>query len=253
MYVITVASSAEIHNIRKKTIIKQQKVFSGRLFIEGVLSGKEVLIVKTGVGIKKAEAAAREIIQNYTPYWVLLVGAAGATDPALHLKDILVVKKIIKNSKQNYLCDDNLSQQAFKIIRESGFSVTWGDCLTVDRFVHLKEEKREFFKSANVHIIDMESAAIAKVLYSAKIPFLNVRFVTDTAREDTVDLYNILLRKKTSGIIGVFEFFLKNPSQILKALRFKKNVDKICALIPAVAEVLVKGIPYSSDKKSYSN
>ena len=52
MHVITVASSAEIHNIRKKTIIKQQKVFSGRLFIEGVLSGKEVLIVKTGVGIK---------------------------------------------------------------------------------------------------------------------------------------------------------------------------------------------------------
>ena len=81
MLVIAIASSDEISSIKKKTVITQQEVYSGALFIRGTLHGKEILMVKTGIGAKKAAAAARQIINNCLPACVLAVGAAGARLP----------------------------------------------------------------------------------------------------------------------------------------------------------------------------
>lgn len=245
MLVISIASSAEINNIKKKTIIKQQKLYSGALFIKGILNGKEILMVKTGVGAKKAKAAARGIIKNYSHSCVLSLGAAGAVDPSLDIGDVVVIKKNVQRSGQNFLCDDDLSQKAFNLLRRSGLPVTWGDCLTLDRFVHLKEEKKSINDMPGVRVVDMESAAVARVICSANAPFFNVRVISDTAGDDTVDMFSIVKRRKVAGRLGVYTHFLGKPSDLLRAVKFKKDMIRVRRVILHVVEVLVEGLSES--------
>jgi adenosylhomocysteine nucleosidase len=243
MFIITIASSLEMSELTKKTIIKDEKVISGCLFITGILNGKEILIVKTGVGTKKAASAARLILKSYKPHLVLSVGAAGAVDPALNTGDIVVINKIFQKNGDCFICDDQISRNAFQLIRESGYSVSRGDCMTINRFIHSRQEKKRIFSMSAPSIVDMESAAEARVFSSSNISFLNVRVISDTARSDTFNINNyILQKKKISGTFNLYFYFLKKPSEILKSIRLRKDLRKTSKIILSVVEILAEGL-----------
>lgn len=250
MLVIMSASSREISRLRKKVVIQNQEILCGSLFMECVLNGQEILLVKSGVGAKKARSAARLIAAKYSPAVVLSVGAGGAVDPSLNIGDIVVARKIIHKTGSHHPCHDLLSRKAFELISKSGLPVTRGDCLTVDRFVHLKSEKKRVFHASGVKVIDMESSAAAQVMASANVPFCNVRVVSDTARNDALDVYGILRQKKISGAVGIYLYFFKSPSEILKAVKLLKDMTKVSEIILAVAKTMVGGLPFFDRQNS---
>ncbi len=245
MLAITIASNLEISSLKKKIIRKNQEIMAGSLFIMGVLNSKKILLVNTGVGAKKAGSAARQIIKHFSPSCVLSVGAAGAVDPSLNTGDIVVVEKTIhKQSLQFFQSDNALSQKFFDLISRSGLSVTSGDCLTVNCFIHSEKEKKKIFITSGARVIDMESAATARVICSSGIPFLNVRVTSDTARADTVNISSVLKKKRSAGTAGVYLHLLKNPSEILRGVRLRRDMSKAGGIIVKVVETLVEGIPF---------
>ncbi len=88
-------------------------------------------------------------------------------------------------------------------------------------------------------MIDMESAAIARTVFSAGIPFFDIRIVSDTARSDTVDLVGLFQQRKKSGLYGATRHFFKRPSEVMKAIRLKRNIVRVGSLISDIVEVLV--------------
>jgi len=238
--VIAAASAPELNVLSKAALIREKSVCKGTLFLQACLQGREVLLVKTGIGPKKARQAARHLLDMGKPAVVITAGAAGALDPVLHIADVVISRKIISPPGPPFACDADLSQQAFAAAAGAGFFVTWGDCLSMNRFVNLCSAKAALFSGTRARIVDMESAALAGVLSSAGIPLLSVRAVSDVAFEDAADLAGIVACIQAAGLPGVFLRFLKDPLELVRAFKLMRDVSRASAAVAGAVSCLIR-------------
>ncbi len=254
MLVIVCASSAEAQAVKKRIQIKEQTFYQDTLFMRGTLQGRALTFVQTGVGPRRAKSAAQYIIQHANPSFIVLVGAAGAVDPRLKVGDIVIINKILRKTGPIHdtkstgifsicFCDAGLNRIASELIKKSGLSPLEGDCLTTERFVHLKEKKQWIHTVFNVKVVEMESAALASVFSAAKIPFVNLRVVSDTNRTTIVDYEKLIAKKIKSGLPGVVAYFLRNPGEMLRMFHFRRNMLIVRSVMLTLVEILVNGLP----------
>lgn len=238
MLVVAIASPQEMACLKKKIVLHEKKTVSGVRFFRGQLHKRDLLLVKTGVGAKKARHAMRCLVQQYTPSGVLLIGAAGALDPSLQVGDILIIRNIVARTGSEYPCCEKLGIHAFEVLQKDGLPVMQGNCLSVDRFTHHRIEKKRLLIEYGAQTIDMESAAAAHVLQQEGIPCINIRCISDTARENTVDIEKLYKLKKRMGRWGTCLYFAKNPADIIRAAKFKKNLAMVGCRISRIVELL---------------
>jgi adenosylhomocysteine nucleosidase len=246
LIVVIVASEQESRFLEKRISIENKSIHGGTLFLEGLLGGKKILAVKSGVGPKKAKSAAKQILKRCLPSVVISIGAAGALDPKLVLGDCVIVEKVLRISKNlqkeenKFTCDEDISQKARDCIKTGSFPVKEGDCLTTRAFIHLKEMKERLFSTYNARVIDMESSALAEVFCSEKIPFIDIRIISDTADRDVIDMNLFHEIKKSSKIAGLVLHFLKKPKEFISAWRFRIALNRVSINISKIAETLVR-------------
>ena len=246
LIVVIVASEQENRFLEKRISVKNRSIQGGTLFLEGLISGKKIIAVKSGIGPKKAKSAAKQILKRCLPSVVISIGAAGALDPKLTLGDCVVAGQVLRISKnlqkkeKKFNCDEAFSQKALDCITTGSSLVAKGNCLSTRAFIHLKELKERLFSTYNARVIDMESSALAEVFCSEKIPFIDIRVISDTANRDIIDM-NILHRiKKNSGIAGMIIYFIKNPKEVISAWRFRIALNRVSINISKIAETLVR-------------
>ncbi len=246
MIVIIVASKQENRFLEKRISVKNRSIQGGTLFQEGVLGGKKILAVKSGIGPQKAKSAAKQILKRCFPSVVISIGAAGALDPELSLGDCVMVKNVLSLSKdlkkeeKKFNCDREVSQKARAFIKSGSLSVTEGNCLSTKTFIHLKGLKERLFSTYNARVVDMESSALAEVFCSEKIPFIDIRIVSDTANHDVIDMKLLHDIKKSSGIAGMVLHFIKTPKEVISAWRFRRALKMVSIKISEIAEILVR-------------
>ena len=248
MIVIIVASDPEIRFLEKQISIEERNFHSGVLFLEGFLAGKKVLVVKSGIGPKKARHAAKQVLKRGVPDGVVSIGAAGAVDPLLKAGSCIVLKEIIRLSKNPvekdkvFSCDEYLSKKVFECLNQAPFKVVEGIGLTTNLFIHTRSEKNRLFEKYTAQGVDMESAALAEVFSPENIPFADLRIITDPAYCDTVDVNRIYLNKR-KGVMFVLFYFLKNPCELLRAWRLKTEMKRAGYSIARAAEIIVSCLP----------
>lgn len=176
MIVVIVASDSEIKCLEKQISAEDRSVEKGVLFIEGVFANKKILLVKSGIGLKKARSAAHQILKKTTPSIVFSIGAAGAIDPLVKTGECVVLKEIqrvsgdLKKKEGCYCCDRDFSGRVYHCLK-SVFAVKQGNGLTTGAFIHLKEVKEMLFSEYGAQVIDMESSVLADIFNTVKVPF----------------------------------------------------------------------------------
>jgi len=254
MLIISCATAVEAGAVRKKIRITGQQRFPDALVTKGALRGREIALVETGVGPRRAKQAARRIIDQLNPSYIVLLGAAGATDPVLKLGDIVIVEQILRKEgpihdtaragvSSVYCCHAGLNTAAQQVLVRSGLRPVTCNCLTVERFVHLREKKDWIHKTFNAGVIEMESAAMAAVLAAAHVPFINVRVISDTAGKSIIDYEKIISVKKKHGLPGLGLHFLWKPRDLLRFMSFRRNTRKVLKITASIAEALAQGLP----------
>ena len=254
MLVIACASTAEAEKVRNRIRFPKKQHHNGALFISGLLFDREIILVETGVGPKRSKTAAQQIVHNLSPSCVVLIGAAGAVDPLLQRGDMVIIEKVLRKDGPLHdtrrtgissllCCNKELSRRAHHLISKAGFKPVWGDCLTAERFVHHKGKKQWIHKTFRVHVVEMESAAMAAIFSSSGIPFINIRIISDTAEKSIVDYEKIVALKKKRGAIGLGIHLMGNPSEMVRLMRFRKDMLKVRNRIGTVVQILVKGLP----------
>ncbi len=151
-----------------------------------------------------------------------------------------VSQKIFKKRKKIFNCDKGVSQKARDCIKTGSFPVKEGDCLTTRAFIHLKEMKERLFSTYNARVIDMESSALAEVFCSEKIPFIDIRIISDTADHDVLDMNLLHEIKRSYGISGIILHFMKNPKEFISAWRFRIALNRASIQIGEITETLVR-------------
>jgi len=246
LIVVIVASDQENRFLEKRISVESKSIHGGTLFLEGLLGGKKILAVKSGVGPKKAKSAAKQVLKRCQPSFVISIGAAGALDPKLILGECVIVENVLRISKdlqkeeKKFTCDETFSQKALSCIKTGPQSITKGNCLTTRAFIHLKEEKEKLFSTYHAQVVDMESAALAEIFCLEKIPFVNIRIISDTAELDIIDMNLLHKIKKSSGMAGLILHFMKNPKAFISAWKLRRALNRTSIQISEIAETLIR-------------
>ncbi|MCF0242951.1 MAG: 5'-methylthioadenosine/adenosylhomocysteine nucleosidase [Treponema sp.] len=178
-------------------------------FYSGRLIGKDVVIVKCGVGKVNASVCASTLIREFEPDAIINTGIAGAMAAGLRMFDFVVSSEAIYHDVDiqvfgyklgqipgapvSFKADEKLiSAVEMAFVENSELSerkLVKGRVATGDQFISTKE-KKDFIKTNFLPACtEMEGAAIAHTCTNFGIPFVIVRCMSDMADESAEQTY----------------------------------------------------------------
>jgi len=173
-----------------KKIIKniKSKREDGFNILMGTYNDIPVILIRSGVGNRNAERAARHIAENHSIRFLINVGFAGAIKPGVKIGDVIIGERILLAHDYN-LHPENVYKGVPDLVRENlGNFVSkqkniykYGVILTVRRPVISTKRKKALYNTYAAECVDMEAGAIAKICSLVKIPFLSVKVISDHA------------------------------------------------------------------------
>jgi nucleoside phosphorylase len=138
-----------------------------------------VLVLESGVGAERCEAALRWLTESYLPskgflqpLWLCAAGFAGALQADWRIGDVLVALEVADTSGRCWLCDPWLEAQPGGLWRE-------GRLLSTVDFIAAPHDKGELGRRYGAAAVDMESATAAQFCLKRNIPFVGVRAISD--------------------------------------------------------------------------
>lgn len=195
------ALDAEIQEFLNYLQNLEKKVWKKFTFYEGTLCGKNVVIVKSGVGKVFAALTTQKLIDDYNPSHIIFSGVAGAINGTFDIGDIVIAKDCIQHDLDataldiprgtvpytNYRffkSDQQLLTHALSA--DIGHNIFAGRILTGDQFLTKRElNEFEYLKEELAgDAVEMEGAAVAQVSTINEIPFLIIRTISDKANEE---------------------------------------------------------------------
>ncbi len=158
-----------------------------------------------GVGKEHAQATVRMMLKEQAAQpdssafnndsGLLLLGVAGAVDPALNTGDLVLSSRYFRNSQisdlrrldvstgPTLIPDVAMWDLAVKACQAGGRNPLFTDSLTVDRVISSPEQKKSIVDAYPVGIVEMEDYWVAEVAAEFGVAFLSARVVLDTAKQ----------------------------------------------------------------------
>jgi len=173
---------------------------------EGKLEGKNVVLLRCGIGKVSAAVGCTVLIHNFKPDFVINTGSAGGINPSLHFGDVIISTGLVYHDvdvtafnyapgqlpgqPQIFPADENLIVRAEQAVGElkqknilpANLNYCRGLIGTGDTFMHQPESiaalRRQF---PNVAAVEMEGAAIAHCCRLFSVRVLVIRALSDIA------------------------------------------------------------------------
>lgn len=169
-------------------------------FCKGKLSGRDVVIVRSGIGKVNAGICAQILADKFQVNKIINTGIAGSLDPAIDIGDLVLstdalqhdvdassfgydVGIIPRMAVSIFKADDELISLAESACLSANpdIKVYKGRVVTGDQFIADKDKKEWLCKNFNPKCTEMEGAAIAQAAYLNNIPFIIIRAISDKA------------------------------------------------------------------------
>ncbi len=204
------ALDAEIDEYIK--LLENQKIKKWREFIfyEGLFCGKNIVIVKSGMGKVLAALTTQKLIDTYYPEVVIFTGVAGGLNIKHNIGDVIVAKDCIQHDfdarelgsargaipytdyrffeTDQYLRTLALSAKLPQTIHEG--RVLTGDCFLTKKEIN---ENNYLTEELRGDVVEMEGASVGQVCTVNKVPFLIIRTISDKANEEASIDFNKFL------------------------------------------------------------
>jgi adenosylhomocysteine nucleosidase len=161
---------------------------------QAVMREKPVCFLKTGVGPKRSAASLTKALGITRPSHILVIGYAGALDPDLKVGDLVAVEKALAFSLDDFQpawehvrVDGEFELLNGRVLEQSalsaGFRAKCGDTMTSAYVLGDPVHKRLLYDRFHASIVDMETAALARVAHSESISLSCIRVVSDEAQD----------------------------------------------------------------------
>ena len=203
------AMNNEIDLLLKNADIDHIDQIGGMDFNIGELCGRDVVIVKAGVGKVRAASGAATLLNTYDLSNVIFTGIAGGVGDETKVLDVVVATDLVQhdygqitndgfewNSESGgedgyYSCDQNLVNLAY----ESAVSVVGedhvfrGTIATGDQFIASEDYVKLLQNDFDAMACEMEGAAVAAVCTQYQVPFVVIRTMSDKADGEAHEIY----------------------------------------------------------------
>ena len=210
--------------------------------VTGRLGANRVALAVTGDGDRNARLRAAAVLALAPARALLAIGVAGALSEDLVPGDLIAVTRVVRERGPLLAANPQLADAA------AGHGARAGVAVTADRIADTVVEKQRLLAIAagcvgadgsggagTAAVVDLESAAYAEAAIAARIPWLILRAVSDTAAEALPALLNHA--RDAGGAVRrgrVVAGLLRDPSALPRLLGLRRRVS-------ACAEALARG------------
>lgn len=223
MYAIIGAMDEEVNALLRRMQNVELKSIGPVDFMFGTLGNKEVVLLKSGIGLSMAAMSTSICLSHFKIDALINIGTAGGLKPEQNVLDIVVSDKItyhdfditpfgnernFSNRNRFVFKGDVHMMEIFKQI-ELDHPVWIGPLVSGNQFIHNDEQLatiEKFYPEAIA--AEMEGAAIAHVCASFKCPFIVIRSLSDIAHNPqnnlTFDEYLLQASERSAGFTEAF-------------------------------------------------
>ena len=194
------AMDEEVAQIVEVMEIAETYEKASMVFRMGTLDGKDVVIVRSGIGKVNAAVCTQILVDKFNVDYVINTGIAGSLRAEINIADVVLSDDVLHHDMDaagfGYPLGqiprmDVLSFQADKRLIELGkaackkaapkVGVHVGRVVSGDQFISDKAVKDRLIQNFDGFCTEMEGAAIAQTAYLNKVPFLILRAISDKA------------------------------------------------------------------------
>lgn len=200
------AMTQEVANLKEQMEEVTIQTRAGMDFYQGKLCGKDVVVVRSGIGKVNAAVCSQILADQYQVDGIINTGIAGSLKNEINIGDIVLSKDTLQHDMDAigfgypagqipqmevsvFQGDVKLIEAAKrcceKVIPEVGVHV--GRVVSGDQFISDKAKKKWLVQTFQGYCTEMEGAAIAQTAYLNQIPFLIIRAISDKA-DDSAEM-----------------------------------------------------------------
>ena len=194
------AMEEEVAALKEEMKIEEVVQAASMDFCRGVLCGKEVVVVRSGVGKVNAGICAQILVDRFGVDVLINTGIAGSLDTRIDIGDIVVstdalhhdmdatvfgdpVGQVPRMDTFSFPADPRLVELAVAANEEANPDINTfkGRVVSGDQFISSAEVKDRIVKNFQAMCTEMEGAGIAQAAYLNKISYVILRAISDKA------------------------------------------------------------------------
>ena len=200
---------------------------AGMVFKKGQFKGKDVVVVRSGIGKVNAAVCTQILADRYNVDCVINTGVAGSLKNEINIGDIVISSDAIQHDMDAtgfgykmgviprmpvsvFEADRKLIDAARAACSEAvpEIGVFEGRVVSGDQFITDKDTKKRLVETFAAYCTEMEGAAIAQAAYLNSIPFVIIRAISDKADDSATVDYPTFERQAIAHSVALVENFV---------------------------------------------
>lgn len=194
------AMEEEVALLKEAMQIQTVEERASMTFCKGQLEGKDVVVVKSGIGKVNAAICAQILVDRFEVDALINTGIAGSLDAAIDIGDIVVSVDGIQHDMDATIFGDPLGQiprmdtlafpadeRLIRLAKEANEEVNpdihtfTGRIVSGDQFVSSQEVKEHLVRNFGARCTEMEGASILHTAYLNHVSCVIIRAISDKA------------------------------------------------------------------------
>ena len=196
-------------------------------FNHGYLNGKEVVVVRSGIGKVNAGICTQILVDDYGVDCVINTGIAGSLRNEINIGDIVISTDAVQHDMDvrvfgyplgeipqlgtlSFPADERMASLARSVCEKvnTEVKVFSGRIVSGDQFICDKEVKDKLVENFHPLCTEMEGAAIGQAAYLNEIPFVILRAISDKADNSAEMDYPTFEKKAAEHCAKLVEEFI---------------------------------------------
>ena len=225
------AVSEEIAGIKREINISDRVRLDKSEAWFGKYQGRNIVLVRTGVGRKRAQNATQQVIDKFNPEVIISMGYAGALTEGLNVGDLFVASTILspESDSNSFEMDDPKNLKWLELAKKTpppeNVKLKIGRLITVDMVVHTPDAKKELGNRFRAEAVEMETLQIALLARVNKIAFISIRGISDAVKHELIDCSSFLGSDGELSKLRAGWYVLTHPKSLKNAFSLYSNTQ----------------------------
>ena len=194
------AMEEEVAALKEDMIVEETVEQASMVFCKGQLCGKEVVVVRSGIGKVNAGICAQILVDRFHVDTLINTGIAGSLDARIDIGDLVISTDALHHDMDAvnfgyepgqiprmdvlaFPADEELVKKAVEANKKANPKIHTftGRVASGDQFIAAGDVKDKIAESFHPLCVEMEGAGIAQAAYLNKVSYVIIRAISDKA------------------------------------------------------------------------
>lgn len=221
------AMEEEVAALKEDMDIQETVEQASMVFCKGKLCGKDVVVVRSGIGKVNAGICAQILVDRFQADMLINTGIAGSLDARIDIGDMVIstdalhhdmdatifgdaIGQIPRMDTLAFPADEELVRKAAKANEKANPDIRTftGKVASGDQFISSREAKEKIVENFHPLCVEMEGAGIAQAAYLNKVSYVIIRAISDKADNSATMDYPAFERKAIAHSVRLMKELL---------------------------------------------